>query len=700
MPRLSLVLVVHGEQAYVRELAESALGQDFADIELIAIDDASPDHGPALLDELAAGDPRVKVTHLPERIGMGAARNLGLEQATGDYVWFVNATDQLLPGSLRAVVDRLDATAAEVLVVHHARADRLRRRHSGPAKQTLARAAARGPAPIGDHPGLADIAPPAWNKVFRREALRSLGVRFGAGGHDALTVTWPALLAAERIAALPERSYVRYLPANATRDPHPPADALDQYDSAFKDLPPERRELATGAMLRHLLGILGDLPEADRPVFFHGISERLRRHGTPTGGGAPARLRARLVAGDRYTAFRLLERSLEARVRLKRRGRRRKKPKQPLDSRYSAHLDRPIDPDLAVFAAYWYRGYACNPRAIYETARALVPGMRGVWAVKPDAAGTMPEGVEFVVEGSDEYFETLARARYFVNNVNFPNWVVKRTGTTHVMTHHGTPLKRMGLDQQSAPDGGRRPNFGALLRRCSRWDYSVSANVFSTLIWERAYPLPYESIESGYPRNDALATATEQDIARVRSQLGISPGQIAVLYAPTHREYEDGYVPTLDVASVADALGPGYTVLSRLHYFYDSPPRDEGARVLDVHSHPSVEELCVAADVLITDYSSIMFDYAVLDRPIVIHAPDWDTYRTMRGVYFDLIEEPPGTVTTTEADVVDALRSGRASGHEATAARAAFRARFCSLEDGRAAERVVRRVWLGEAVTR
>jgi CDP-glycerol glycerophosphotransferase len=91
-----------------------------------------------------------------------------------------------------------------------------------------------------------------------------------------------------------------------------------------------------------------------------------------------------------------------------------------------------------------------------------------------------------------------------------------------------------------------------------------------------------------------------------------------------------------------------------------------------------------------------MFDYAVLDRPIVIHAPDWEVYRAMRGTYFDLLAEPPGLVTRTDAGVVDALRSGAAAGEEATAARAAFRARYCALDDGGAAERVVRRVFLGE----
>jgi CDP-glycerol glycerophosphotransferase len=164
-----------------------------------------------------------------------------------------------------------------------------------------------------------------------------------------------------------------------------------------------------------------------------------------------------------------------------------------------------------------------------------------------------------------------------------------------------------------------------------------------------------------------------------------------VLYAPTHREYLDGYVPVLDARSVADELGPGHVVLARAHYFYEDTGHIQGD-VRDVSAHPSVEELMLAADVLVTDYSSIMFDYAVLDRPIVIHAPDWDAYRRLRGTYFDLMEAPPGPVTRTESEVVAAIRAG----DSAADARGAFRERFCSLEDGNAAERVVRRVWFGE----
>jgi CDP-glycerol glycerophosphotransferase len=109
-----------------------------------------------------------------------------------------------------------------------------------------------------------------------------------------------------------------------------------------------------------------------------------------------------------------------------------------------------------------------------------------------------------------------------------------------------------------------------------------------------------------------------------------------------------------------------------------------------------VEDLYLAADVLITDYSSAMFDFAVLDRPVVIYAPDWPVYRELRGVYFDLMAEPPGAVATGFPELTGIFARGAEADPAATARRAAFRAKFCYLDDGRAAERVVRKVFRGE----
>jgi CDP-glycerol glycerophosphotransferase len=387
------------------------------------------------------------------------------------------------------------------------------------------------------------------------------------------------------------------------------------------------------------------------------------------------------------------------RPRLLRRPRAAASSKEALDRHYRERLRAPVDPGLALFAAYWNRGYACNPRAIHEKALELVPGLRAVWVVRRDCAAAMPAGVELVHPATPEYFDVLARAGVLVNNVNWPNNAVKRDGSVHVMTHHGTPLKKMGLDLRDVPGRTKTEDFDAFLRRCARWDYSVAANPFSTRAWSTAYAgLSFRSLETGYPRNDVLARAEPGAVARARAELGLGADDVAILYAPTHREYETDGSERLDLDALAGLLGPEHVVLARQHYIVKGRLGAGGGRVHDVSSHPSVEELCLAADVLITDYSSIMFDYAVLDRPILIHAPDWETYRSMRGTYFDLLAQPPGLVSSDASGLAQALRSGAAGGEEAGALRAAFRERFCSLEDGGAAERVVRAVW-GERVT-
>jgi CDP-glycerol glycerophosphotransferase len=289
----------------------------------------------------------------------------------------------------------------------------------------------------------------------------------------------------------------------------------------------------------------------------------------------------------------------------------------------------------------------------------------------------------------------LARARWLVNNVNFPDFVVKRPGTTYLQTHHGTPVKVMGLDQSGYL--GRDTDLAGILRRSDRWDYSVTANAHSTEVWSRSYPCRYETLEHGYPRNDRLARAAqpdgEVDVAATRQRLGLPDDATVVLYAPTHREYLPGYQPLLDVEDFADAVGPDVVVLQRAHYFYDREDGAESDSVRDVSQYPVVEDLMVAADVLITDYSSVMFDYAVLDRPAVIYAPDWDSYARLRGVTFDLLAQPPGVVATNQADLIDAFRTGSVWDEDATSARAQFRARFAYLDDGHAAERVVRQVF-------
>jgi CDP-glycerol glycerophosphotransferase len=644
---ISVVVCAYGVQGYLTECLDSVLPEQGADVEVIGVDDASPDHSGVVLDERAATDPRLTVRHLERNVGPGPARNAGLDSATGEYVWFVDGDDYVLPGAFAAVRDTLRETPADVLVV-------------GLATERWNRAV-KPWKPAGT---------PIAALVIRRQLLVDAGIRFRPGWYEDVSFTREVLAAAATTATLDAACVVHRLDRHGsirgTRSPRH-AEAFEQWEHVLAAGTATPKEAVTA-----LTAIAADAarvaPDARRD-FQRRIDELAARHGvSPPKPGRTAR------------------RGLKARLR-----------KKAMGWYYRWQLTRPIDEKLAVYAAYWYRGYSCNPAAIYEKARELAPDVRGVWIVKPGRAKSLPPGVDYVVSGSRAYYRTIARAHWLVNNATFPAEVVKRPGAVHVQTHHGTPLKTMGLDQPKYPASTVGYDAERLRRNIAKWDFSITANRHTTLVWDRQFPIKGETLETGYPRNDRLARATAEDTAAARAELGIAPGERVVVYAPTHREWHARFTPVLDVDALAEALGPDTRVLLRGHYFYGSigfPPRHP--RVLDVSSHPSVETLYLAADVLITDYSSVMFDYAVLDRPLVIFAPDWEIYRAVRGVTFDLAAEPPGVFARSFEELVEAFRTGAVGDEVAAKARARFRERFCALEDGHAAERVVRRVFLGE----
>jgi CDP-glycerol glycerophosphotransferase len=715
---LSIVLPVYKVEGYLRQCLDSLLSQSFTDFEVVAVDDRSPDHSGAILAEYAARDPRVRVVTAPENLGLGRARNLGLEHATGEYVWFVDSDDWLSEGSLAAVAERLRATDADVLIVGW---DRVH--WDGPVQPGSARkvfADAPDVFSVEEWPRVLNVLHVAWNKIVRRDFLQRLGFVFESGWYEDVSFTFPVLLAAPRISTLP-RTCVHYRQRRTgaiTRtvgDRH--FEVFDHWEHALalaaKYASPgdEVRGLLFRRMIWHFLRVLrhdARVPRKSRARFFRRMSEMYKQYLPPAGYPMPARaegLRYRAVERGSYGSMRLLDFAQRTVRRAKRFVRQtgkavfRRTRQASAYLYYRAQLRMPVDRSLALYAAYWYRGVSCNPAAIAAKAAELAPHLRHIWVVNSARAASLPPGTDHVVAGSFAYYRALARARFLVNNVNWPNRMVKRRGTSHVMTHHGTPLKKMGADQVDHPAAVRDPDFKGQMRRADRWDFSVTSNAHTTVAWASAYPCSYETLEVGYPRNDRLALATPADSAAAREKLGLAADRRVVLYVPTHREWLPPGRQVLDVERLAAALGPDTVLLVREHYF--AVPADAAApsptadgRIVDVSGHPVVEDLYLAADVLLTDYSSAMFDFAVLDRPIVVFAPDWPVYRDIRGTYFDLPAEPPGAVATDYAALVALFSGGGYADERSTAARAAFRARFCSLDDGHAAERVVRRVFL------
>jgi CDP-glycerol glycerophosphotransferase len=209
LPLISVVIPVYDVEEDLPGCLDSVLGQPGGDIEVIAVDDASPDRCGQILDDRAAADPRLRVVHLAANGGQGAARNVALGRATGEYVWFVDGDDRLADGALAAIAPRLrprDGRSPDVLLIDWVSSYRDGRTEPSPGAGLLAAVPAGG-VTLAGQPRLIDLTMTSWSKLLRREFLAKLGVTFTAGIHEDVVVTCAALLAAESIEAVDQVCY-------------------------------------------------------------------------------------------------------------------------------------------------------------------------------------------------------------------------------------------------------------------------------------------------------------------------------------------------------------------------------------------------------------------------------------------------------------------------------------------------------------
>lgn len=450
MPRFSIIVPVHDSLGYLRGCLESVLAQSYADFEIIGVDDGSADGSGGLLDSLAAGDGRVRAVHLPEAVTVGERRNAGAEAAKGDYLLFLDPTFVQLPGALQAVAERLASTGdPDLLLFGHIRTPFLGKPEPSRSLATL-RAVGEGTHTVVDRPCLLELAAVCWNRAVRREFWQRESLAFEPGRYAEGLLARKTLAAASTVAALPmacvDHRQRRQVPGTA-EPAGSPLDFVDQYTGLFAfladrpRLAPLHGPLFTGAV-QELLKAYEDL-RSGRRAYVRAVA-RFSAAYRPAGhrlAGGRAGLRQRLLTDGRPTALMALDSALGARraVRGTVRTLRKRAARAAVKHYYRLQRLRPLDPALAVYSAYWDRGMSCNPEAIHRKAAELAPGIRNVWVVWKENAGSLPPGTDHVAPGSRRYWRTMARATYFVNNVNFSDKVVKRPGQIHVQTHHGTP---------------------------------------------------------------------------------------------------------------------------------------------------------------------------------------------------------------------------------------------------------------------
>jgi CDP-glycerol glycerophosphotransferase len=365
----------------------------------------------------------------------------------------------------------------------------------------------------------------------------------------------------------------------------------------------------------------------------------------------------------------------------------------------------PADEGLVLFESGVGRQYADSPRYLYEELVRRKSPLRKVWAY----TGHLPvfdENTKVVRRLSPAYYFYLAKSKYWVNNQSFPHYVTRRTGGVYIQTWHGTPLKRMLYDLDTIH--GRDSEYvDRASAAANQWSVLVSPSPYATKAICSAFRYDGAVIEQGYPRNDLFHREDRDAIgARVRRMLGIPADKKVVLYAPTFRDNQAvgnrfAFSLPFDLGRFHEAMGEDTVLLLRMHVLVRKGlriPPELDSSVLDVSAYPEIQELFLASDVLVTDYSSVLFDFATLRRPMIFFAYDLVSYRDdLRGFYLDYETDLPGPVVTSEDTLYDALLSLDRIEKEYGGRYDAFLARFNPMDDGQAARRVVDEIF-GPAV--
>ncbi|MDF2586424.1 MAG: hypothetical protein K0S41_265 [Anaerocolumna sp.] len=365
-------------------------------------------------------------------------------------------------------------------------------------------------------------------------------------------------------------------------------------------------------------------------------------------------------------------------------------------------MKKPIVENLVLLESFFGKSYSDSPKYIYEYLSKNYPGKyRFIWVI--DKKGTeIPYKHTKIKRFSYRYAYYLARSKYYVFNGRQPEWVKKREGNIFLETWHGTPLKKLVFDQEDVSSA--TPRYKAQVYKQSRaWDYLIAANYFSSEVFKRCFMFNKVMLETGYPRNDILHAPNKDEIAAsIRKKLNIPTNKKTILYAPTWRDdefYGKGeykFELQLDLHKMKKELGDEYVILLRTHYFIADSLDVTGLEdfAYNLSKYDDISELYLISDILITDYSSVFFDYANLKRPMLFFTYDLEKYRdVLRGFYIDIEEELPGPLLFTTDEIIDGIKNINHINEKYSDRYEVFYEKFCGLEDGHASEKVAKAVF-------
>lgn len=361
----------------------------------------------------------------------------------------------------------------------------------------------------------------------------------------------------------------------------------------------------------------------------------------------------------------------------------------------------PVNKKKVFFESGLGKNFSDSPKEIFDVLQNKNRDLEYVWSYNRKVTNNYKD-TRVIKRLSPSYYYHLATAGHWVNNQNFPTYIKKRKGTTFLQTWHGTPLKRMLHDIEEIQ--GRDETYLARVSEAvNRWDYLVSPSKYASDSFKSAFKYTGPILEVGYPRNDIFFRENpDSEIEQIRDKLNIEPGKKVILYAMTFRDNQTkaGRFTmdlALDLQRFHERFGDEYVLLIRMHVVISKRlriPEEYRESIINVSAYPDIQELMLLSDILITDYSSVFFDYLNTNNPILFYTYDLEEYRDkLRGFYLDFEKDAPGPLCIEEDTLLDAITNIEQVQEEYRDKYQEAKNRFCYLDDGNAAQRVVDKVF-------
>ncbi|AZU64000.1 bifunctional glycosyltransferase/CDP-glycerol:glycerophosphate glycerophosphotransferase [Neobacillus mesonae] len=704
--RVSIIIPFYNTLEFVEDCLNSVLKQTYSSIEIIVINDGSDSENTRYLESLIVDD-RIVYLKNETRRGVAYSRNKGLKAATGEFVFFLDSDDLLTEDAIELLVAQIQEYPVVV-----GRTKRLLRPSdlefsvdsselaAERSKETLFKAGS------------------ILNVLIRSEFIKEHHIEFSEGteGYSDLSAVIPVILHSKDLPSINIPTYYKRVRNDPISNPslvqRPIDERTHEFITVYKGLRNkygkyvEAKQYLDQTFLRfyrrQVINIFKDVNRFDE--MFDLTASAVKVLNPNSIASQPSHIKKELkqlknsnkVKFQKALRFHIeawdFKNAIKGFTRLK---------------RYiykKVFLKFPLKENYIIFESFLGKNFSDSPRNIYEYIIENNLDYQCIWVFN-DKNRKIPGNAKIVKRFSLAYYYYFAVSKYWINNMRQPLHLVKRDGNVFLETWHGTPLKKLVFDMKEVYSANPRYKRDFYMQSRA-WDYLLSPNRYSSEIFNRAFKFDNEMLEYGYPRNDILYSPKKDEIAeRVKETIGIPKDKKVVLYAPTWRD-DDYYEPgkykfqlQLDLHKMKEVLGDEYVVALRMHYFIADDINVEGLDdfAFNLSKYDDIAELYLISDILITDYSSVFFDYANLKRPILFFTYDLDKYRDqLRGFYLDFENDAPGPLLRTSDEVIEAIANIETVKKEYASRYEGFYEMFCSWHDGKSTEKVVKKVLLGE----